>query len=119
MTKKRRQLRCTMSFSTARRFCLLVLLLAPVVAMAGQVGKTTTTNVTSIAYDADSSGGSLLFRSDDYNGSGQATYTAVNNIESFLTSTGIWYLNLYPQKTGTRMAYITPDDPVGAEPTAP
>ncbi len=99
--------------------CFLGLLLASLIAMAGRIGKTTTTNVTSIVYDTDSSGGSLLFRSDDYNGVGQATYTAVNNIQSFITSTGIWYLTLYGQTTGTRLMYITPDDPVGAEPTAP
>jgi hypothetical protein len=91
-------------------------------AAAGQGGGKTTsssTNVTSTVWDYDGSGALLLFRSDDYSGSGQATYTAINNVESFMTSTGIWFLNLYPQKTGTRQAYVTPDDPVGAEPLAP
>lgn len=77
-------------------------------------------NVTSTVFDADSSGATLHFRSDDFNGStNQATYTNVNGVESFIDSSGVWYLNLYPQKTGTRTVYITPNDPVGTEPTAP
>jgi hypothetical protein len=77
------------------------------------------TNVTTIVQDTDTSGGLLLFRSDDYNGSNQATYTAVNNIQSYIDSTGILRFNLYGQKTGTRTVYVTPDLPVGTEPKAP
>jgi hypothetical protein len=76
-------------------------------------------NVTSTVFDTDTSGAPLLFRSDDYYGIGQAIYTNVNNVESFIDSSGVWYLNLYAQKTGTRTLYITPDDAVGSEPTAP
>ncbi len=74
--------------------------------------------VTSVVLDADSSA-TLLFRSDDYNGSNQASYTNVNGVESFLDGSGVWYLNLYAQKVGTRTVYITPDDAVGSGPTAP
>jgi len=79
----------------------------------------TVTNVTSTVFDTDTLGVSLLFRSDDFNGSNDASYTNVNKVESFIDSAGVWYLNLYPQKTGTRTVYITPDDPVGTQPTAP
>jgi len=85
----------------------------------GSRSKTTITNVTSTVFDVDTSGATLLFRSDDFNGSNEAAYTSVNNIESFITSSGVWYLNLYPQKTGTRTVYITPDDAVGTQPAAP
>lgn len=89
---------------------------------SGGGGGTTTssnTNVTSNVSDYDLSGALLLFRSDNYNGSGQATYTSVNNVSSFLDGSGIWRLNLYTQKTGARTVYVTPNDPVGAEPIAP
>jgi hypothetical protein len=90
-------------------------------ASTGGGGKTTSsnTNVTSNVSDYDLSGALLLFRSDDYNGAGQATYTSINNVDSFLDSSGIWHLNLYTQKTGTRMVYVTPDNPVGNQPAAP
>ncbi len=87
----------------------------------GGGGKTASsnTNVTSTVNDYDPPGALLLFRSDDYNGSGQATYTSVNNIGSFLDSSGIWHLNLYTQKTGARTVYVTPNDSVGSQPPAP
>ena len=57
----------------------------------------TVTNVTSTVYDVDGSGGSLLTRSDDFNGSGFATYTAVNKVSSQITSDGAWQLYLGSQ----------------------
>lgn len=78
-----------------------------------------TTNVTTTVQDTDAGGGLLLFRSDDFNGSGGANYTGVNNIQSYIDSTGIWRFNLYGQKTGARTVFVTPDLPVGTEPTAP
>jgi hypothetical protein len=86
---------------------------------SGNNKTTTTVNVTSTVFDLDASGAPLLTRSDDYNGSNYATYTAVNNIESFIDSAGVWYLNLYRQETGTRTVYVTPDDNVGTQPAAP
>jgi hypothetical protein len=82
-------------------------------------GGTTLVNVTSTVFDLDTSGAPLLTRSDDYNGSNEASYTSVNNVESFIDSSGVWYLNLYPQETGTRTVYVTPNDNVGAQPAAP
>ncbi|HEU5410666.1 MAG TPA: hypothetical protein VFU57_06580 [Candidatus Acidoferrales bacterium] len=86
---------------------------------AGGGSKTTMTNVTSTVFDVDTSGALLLFRSDDFNGTNEATYTAVNSIASFIDSNGVWFLDLYPQKTGLRTVFITPNVPVGSEPAAP
>jgi len=54
-------------------------------------------NVTSTVYDADDAGTPLLTRSDEYNGSGFATYTAVDNVTSHITSNGSWQLYLGSQ----------------------
>jgi hypothetical protein len=58
-----------------------------------------TPNVTSTVYDADASGNPLLTRSDDYNGTGYATYTSDNKISSHITSNGAWQLYLGSQTT--------------------
>ena len=58
-----------------RGFCLAVLLLTSFFAVSAQ--KTTSPNVTTIVHDYGTDGTTpLLMRSDDYNGSGQATYTS-------------------------------------------
>jgi hypothetical protein len=80
-------------------------------------GRTTTTNVTTIVYDSDASGTPLLIRSDDYNGSGQATYSP-SVVGSYLTSDGRYFLRLYGQSV--RTLFITPNDPINAsQPMAP
>ena len=88
---------------------------------SGTGGGGTTLNVTSTVFDLDLSGSPLLTRSDDYsdNGNHEATYTSAENIESFIDSGGVWYLNLYRQETGTRTVYVTPNDNIGAQPEAP
>jgi hypothetical protein len=88
---------------------------------SGKGGGGTTLNVTSTVFDWDLSGALLLTRSDDHNGSNEATYsnTSDKNIESFIDSSGVWYLNLYRQETGTRTVYVTPNDNVGGQPQAP
>src|SRR5258708_39753417 len=48
-------------------------------AIAASAQHTTSTNVTTIVHDYSSDGTQLLMRSDDYNGSGQATYTYTNS----------------------------------------
>ena len=99
---------------------LTAFLVSAAFATSSSGGKPSTlTNVTSTVFDMDTSGVSLFFRSDDYNGSNQATYTNADGVVSFIDSAGSWYLNLYPQKTVTRTAYITPGDAVGTQPTAP
>lgn len=61
---------------------------------------TSTTNVTSTVYDKDGLGNSLLTRSDDYNGTGFATYTTINKISSVIIS-GFWQLYLGNQTART------------------
>jgi hypothetical protein len=77
-------------------------------------GKTTNTNVTTIVHDYDSTGAPLLVKSDDYNGSGEATYSAKDtNVGSHIDSSGEWWLNLYGQNTRQsvlRQLYVTPND---------
>lgn len=97
--------------SSLLTFALATLLLAPFVTAVAQ--KTTNTNVTTTVHDYASDGVTqLLLRSDDYNGSGQASYG------SFITSTGELELLLLSSKS-VRTVWITPDDPAGSEPPGP
>jgi hypothetical protein len=68
--------------------------------------------VTTIVHDYDSTGNEVLMRSDDYNGTGEATYTG-----GTITGGEEWDLILYNQSV--RTLWITPDEPVGSEPAAP
>lgn len=88
-----------------------VLSLTSFVTASGQKTKSTNTSVTTVAHDYDSTGNEMLMRSDDYNGSGQATYTGA------IITNGEWDLILYNQSV--RTLWITPDEPVGTEPAAP
>jgi hypothetical protein len=91
-----------------RELCFLALLLTAFVTASAQ--KTTSTNVTTVVHDYASDGTQLLMRSDDYDGSGQATYGAgIFN--------GEWDLILYNQSL--RTLWITPNDPVGSQPVGP
>ena len=74
--------------------------LAPAAAVM-QGAPTSGTNVTSTVYDADSLGNLLLTRSDDYNGTGSATYTAINNVTSQIGAGGVWKLYLGNQTART------------------
>src|SRR5215471_5567750 len=95
---------------------LTTLILLAVVASAF-AAKTTSVNVTTIVYDTDSSGAPLLIRSDDYNGSGQATYSP-SSVSSYIFSDGRYFLRLYGQSV--RTLFITPNDPInGSQPMAP
>ena len=80
-------------------------------------GKSTSVNVTTIVYDRDTSGISLHIRSDDFNGTGQATYSP-SSAGSYIFSDGRYFLRLYGQSV--RTLFITPNDPVnGLQPAAP
>lgn len=61
--------------------------------------------VTTTVYDADASGAPLLTQSDDYNGSGFATYSPVGGVHNSLTShvsaDGAWQLYIGNQKVRT------------------
>ena len=80
-------------------------------------GKPTLTNVTTIVHDTDAAGVQVLLRSDDYNGSGEATYSP-SSISTNINYDGRYFLRLYSQSL--RTLYITPNDPIdGSQPIAP
>jgi hypothetical protein len=62
-------------------------------------------NVTTTIFDADASGNALLMRSDDFNGTGFATYTTSSahgsSLTSFINTDGGWKLLLANQTTRT------------------
>jgi len=76
-------------------------------------------NVTTIIHDFDFSGTQVLLRSDDYNGTGQASYGSA--LDPNLSSTiycGWWSLRMYSQSI--RTVWITPNDPINnSQPQAP
>ena len=81
-------------------------------AAAGQKpSSTTSNNATATFHDYDALEANLmLLRSDDYNGTGQATYTSSSSRGSSLSSgfvSGEWNLNLAYQSL--RTVYITPN----------
>ena len=95
--------------------------LAAVTVSAGQKsggGTSTTTNVTTVMHDYDVAGTQLLTRSDDYNGSGQATYqtycpnSVTNCLQSILGPEGAWGLRLYNQTV--RKVCLTPNDAINS-----
>jgi hypothetical protein len=57
--------------------------------------------VTTTVYDADNVGSLLLTRSDDYNGTGLATYTTLGKMSSHITANGAWQLYLGSQTART------------------
>jgi hypothetical protein len=67
-------------------------------------------NVTTIVHDTDSVGVQTLMRSDDYNGSGQASYTTINSVVSDIYN-GVLFLDLFYKGQTLRTLYITPNDP--------
>jgi hypothetical protein len=95
----------------------LVLMVVLVVVASAFGAKVTSPPVTTIVFDTDASGAPLLIKSDDYNGSGQATYSP-SAVGSYLTSDGRYFLRLYGQSV--RTLFITPNSPInGSQPTAP
>jgi hypothetical protein len=95
---------------------LTTLILLAVVASAF-AAKSTSVNVTTIVHDTDSTGAALLVKSDDYDGSGQATYSP-SVVASYIFSDGRYFLRLYGQSI--RTLFITPNDPInGSQPMAP
>jgi hypothetical protein len=75
--------------------------------------------VTTIIHDFDFSGTQVLLRSDDYNGTGLASYSAA--LDPNLSSTlycGWWSLRMYSQSI--RTVWITPNDPINtSQPAGP
>jgi len=58
-------------------------------------------DVTTTVYDTDALGALLLTRSDQFNGSGFATYATVNNVTSRIQPDGSWQLLLLGQTART------------------
>jgi hypothetical protein len=80
-------------------------------------GKSIGYNVTTIINDYDSTGAPFLMKSDDYNGSGEATYSPAN-VPSYIFSDGRYFLRLYGQSV--RTVFLTPNDAINtSQPTAP
>ena len=81
--------------------------------------------VTTVVFDYDLTGALLLMRSDDYNGSGQATYTTAkaskgpgNVVTSQITTDGQWLLALSEQSG--RTLWITPNQAIdNSQPAVP
>src|SRR5947199_2744911 len=66
-------------------------------------------NVTTIIHDFDFSGSQVLLRSDDYNGTGQASYSgALDPNLSGSVYCGQWFLRMYSQSI--RTVWITHND---------
>ena len=88
-----------------------------------QKTSSTSTNVTTTVYDYSASGVQNLMRSDDANGSGQATYTTIaghsgNTITSQIGPNGNWQLDLYNQSV--RTLWITPNSAINSsQPAGP
>jgi hypothetical protein len=83
-------------------------------AITGAQKTSSSTNATATFYDYDALGTTLmLLRSDDYNGSGQATYAPFSSRNASLISeikNGDWNLNLANQSL--RTIYITPNNAI-------
>src|SRR5215813_2305432 len=90
---------------------------------AQKSSSSSSTNLTATFYDYDSLGATLqLLRSDDYNGNGQATYTASSSKNSSLitgfNAYGWWNFNLAHQTL--RTVYVTPNAAIdNLQPTGP
>jgi hypothetical protein len=97
----------------------LTVLMITTLATAGKSTCPPSPNVTTVIYDSDTSSNQLLLRSDDYNATGEAYYSAA--LDPNLSSTiycGWWSLRMYSQSL--RTLWITPNDPINnSQPPAP
>jgi len=107
-----------------RRILEMSVLLAEIVVGVAALGAaqgykptSSSVNVTTTVYDYDGGGVELLMRSDDYNGSGQATYTSTGSVTSAIFN---GELDLSLLKQSLRTLWITPNDPFSSsEPAGP
>ena len=104
-----------MHMRTGGRLALIAVAMVCASLSGGAANRPTSNiNVTTIVHDYDATGGQLLVRSDDYNGSGQATYSVNDtNVGSWIDSNGEWWLDLFGQTTRQsvlRQLYVTPND---------
>lgn len=105
---------------------ILMMFLAVVVFMSiSSVAKASchsSINLTTTVYDSDSSGNQLLLRSDDWNGTGYATYGAALNanvVSDIYGCTGQYFFELFRQSSGVRTVWITPSDAYNSPPAGP
>jgi hypothetical protein len=107
----------------AKYLVTVVIVSALTAVLPATAGKSPSVNVTTIVHDftAGSVAQQLLMTSDDYNGTGQATYSSALNpsVNSVITCCGgtMWRLLLGQQSV--RTLWITPDIPVGSQPPGP
>jgi hypothetical protein len=107
---------------TMKQLVAIVLAVLPVVTIlnvANAKSGGSSFNVTTTVHDTDSGNTPTLMKSDDFNSSGQASYSAklnpniVNDVYN-----GTLFLNLYSQSL--RTLYITPNDAINnQQPQAP
>jgi hypothetical protein len=102
----------------------LAMLSVVAVPLSAQKTTSTTFNVTTVIHDLSSTGTQLFFWSDDYNGSGQATYqsTCVKNnqncIRNSVSTTGGWQMLLIGQSV--RTACVAPNNAINSsQPAGP
>lgn len=106
---------------TMRHFLMTTLAVLALMglAIAGNTTCPPSPAVTTVIHDFDISGKQLLLRSDDYNGTGEASYSAA--LDPNLTNNiycGWWSLRMYSQSI--RTVYITPDDAINSsQPAGP
>ena len=97
--------------------CLVVLTFT-ILSSASQTTCPPSPNATTVIHDFDVTGVQLLLRSDDYNGTGQASYSALDPNLSSGFYCGAWFLRMYSQSV--RTVWITPDHPINSsQPAAP
>lgn len=95
---------------SAALLSLLVILAISGTAFAGHSSGGSSFNVTTTINDTDANGVQTLMRSDDYNGIGQASYSATLNPNVVSNvSNGVLFFELYRQTL--RTMFITPNDP--------
>jgi hypothetical protein len=109
-------------------FIAFSLAMAPeqrVTARAAAPKPNSTINVTTTVYDFDDSGAQLLMRSDDYNGTDQASYATIKgkganapSVNSQITADGQWLLGMNDQSG--RTLWVTPNQAIdSSQPAAP
>jgi hypothetical protein len=108
---------------TVLRFVIMLLAILAAMSLTTEAKPTSTCpatlNVIDTVYDYDTADTLLLVRSDDYNGSGRAEYSAALNADvGTYIYCGKWWLNLYSQSV--RTLFITPNDAInGSQPAGP
>lgn len=105
---------------SARQFVVMSVAVLALLSIpsAAKPSPCTSSNVTTIIHDSDPSGARLLLGSDDYNGTGEASYSALDPNLSSSVYCGWWVIRMYSQSV--RTVWIEPNDPINSsQPPAP